>query len=153
MKTSSVKIVVGTSLFAMFLVFAPAVQARERACSAAGVAGAWGYTNAGSIPARGAFAFVSVGRAVLDASGKASGNQTTSLNGAIFQETITGSFTVNADCTGTAVVNVFQGQTLVRTSLLDLVFVDNMNEARGIVLSAGTAIGVSLRRISIASDD
>src|SRR5207237_3374231 len=112
MKTSSVKIVVGTSLFALLVGFAPAAQARDRSCSVARAAGAWGYTNAGSIPARGAFAFVSVGRALLDAAGKASGNQTTSLNGAIFQETITGSFTVNADCTGTAVVNVFQGQTL-----------------------------------------
>jgi hypothetical protein len=97
---------------------------------------------------------VSAGRAVLDAAGNVTGNQTTLIGGGQpSDETISGSFTVNADCTGTAVVNVFQGTTLVRTSFLDIVFVDNMNEARGIVVNAGTAITTNLRRISIDSDD
>jgi hypothetical protein len=132
---------------------APAAQARDRSCSAARAAGAWGYVNAGSIPARGNAAFVSAGRAVLTAAGTATGNQTTLIAGAPSDETISGTFTVNADCTGTAIVNVFQGTTLVRTSVLDLVFVDDMNEAHGIVVNAGTAITTSLRRISSNSDD
>jgi len=151
MKANSIRIAVGMSVLAMLVGFAP--EAEARACSAARATGVWGYTNSGSIPGRGVFAFVSVGRAILEASGRLSGNQTTSLNGALLQESVDGSFTVNPDCTGTAVVNVFQGKTLVRTSLLDLVFVDDMNEARAIILTTGTAISASLRRVSSEGDE
>ena len=151
MKTNSV-IAVGASLCAMLVGLAPAAQARARSCSQERAAGDYGYTNSGTIPARGGFDFLSVGRATLDAAGNISGDQTTSLNGIVVHETITGRFTVNADCTATAIINVFQGGTLVRSSPLDAVFVDDQNEIRAIVTTQGTAISVNIRRVFTAED-
>ena len=76
MRADSMKIAVGMGLFAMLVGFAPA-HARSRSCSQESAAGTYGYTNSGSIPALGVFAFVSVGQATLDAAGTISGNQTT----------------------------------------------------------------------------
>jgi hypothetical protein len=94
---------------AIFLValaeITPAAQGRS--CSLANVAGRYGYTTSGSIPTLGAFA--AVGAVTLEPSGNFSGTQTTSINGAVVAETVSGTYTVSADCTGAAIVNVFHG--------------------------------------------
>ena len=68
--------------------------------------------------------------------------QTTSVAGNSFDETISGTYTVNSDCTGTAVVNVYHGPTLARTTNLNLVWDDNQKEALAIFLTPGTAITI-----------
>jgi hypothetical protein len=73
-------------------------------------------------------------------------------NGVIVHETFSGTFTLNADCTGTAVVNVFQGGTLVRSSPLDFVAIDDQNEIHAIVLTEGTAVSATIKRISRADE-
>ena len=76
-----------------------------------------------------------------------SGEQTTSIAGNFFPETLSGVFTVNPDCTGTATVYVYHGTTLARTTGLNLVWDDNQKEIRVIFLSAGTAITVNARKM------
>jgi hypothetical protein len=127
---------------------APVAQAGS--CSLARVAGRYGYTTSGSIPTLGPFA--AVGHVTFDSSGHFDGAQTTSFAGTIFDETVSGTFTVNSDCTGTAVVNVYHSGVLFRTTNLDIVWVSNRNEIRAIFRTAGTAITVEAKRI-FSEDD
>jgi hypothetical protein len=99
---------------ALALGIVSAAQAGTQKCSLATVAGTYGLTTTGSIPAIGPVS--AVGLVTIDKSGNLSGSQTRSLNGALGDETFTGTATVNPDCTGTEVVQVFQDGALVRTS-------------------------------------
>jgi hypothetical protein len=116
--------------FALTMV-ATAQSPDRRHCSPASVAGKWAFTTNGSIPAIGPVA--AVGSYTADASGNITGSQTRSLNGGIADETFTGTSTVNPDCTGTDVIQVFQNGVLVRTSTLNVVYDDNQRETRAII--------------------
>jgi hypothetical protein len=125
---------------------APGME-RESSCSMQNVAGSYGYTSSGTIinPAVGPFA--AVGKIVFNPSGTFNGAQTTSIAGNFFDETISGTFSVNSDCTATAAVNVYDGSVLARTTNLKIVFDDDRKGARAIFLTTGTVITVSARRI------
>jgi hypothetical protein len=127
----------------------PAAQARS--CSLQGVSGRYGYTISGTIPTLGAVA--AVGHISLDAEGNVTGAQTTSFNGGIVKETLSGTYTVNADCTGSATINVFHSGVLVRTSIFDVVWDSNQRELRAIFLTAGTVLTVNGRKIFSEDED
>ena len=135
-------------LFASLIALAPAAQARS--CSLSGVAGAYGYTTSGSIPTLGAIA--GLGHITLDSAGNLTGAQTVSFNGTIVPETLSGTYTVNADCTGTATINVYHGGVLARTTNLNVVYVNEQRELRAIFLTAGTALTVNGRK-TFSDDD
>ena len=116
-----------------------------RKCSTASVAGKFGFTTTGSIPALGAVA--ATGIFTQDASGDITGTQTRSLNGDIADETFTGTATVNPDCTGTDTIQVFQSGVLVRMTTLHVVYDDNGREARAIFTSLVLPDGTSLPSI------
>lgn len=100
-------------------------------CSLTGTAGKYGFTlNGVVILPTGAVPIAAVGRAVLDASGNVSGTESRSVGGGFADETFTGTFAVNADCTGTATLQFFENGTLVRTSVLSVVFDNNEREIR-----------------------
>ena len=93
------------TLFALSV--APAAHANDgRRCSTDSIAGRFGFTTTGPIPAIGAVA--ATGVFTQDASGNITGTQTRSLNGDIADETFTGTATVNPDCTGTDTIQVFE---------------------------------------------
>src|SRR6266540_3063856 len=76
----------------------PALLADEQ-CSLRSIAGDYGYIVTGTRLPLGPAA--SVGTVHFDRDGNLSGTQTLSINGTIVQgEVLTGSFTVNPDCTG-----------------------------------------------------
>jgi len=102
-------------------------------CSAESIAGKWGYTYTGTIVGLGPVA--SVGSFSLDAKGALKGSQTRSFTGDVATETLWGSVTVNADCTGTATINVYLDGALERTSTLSLVFDHDQKELRAIFTS------------------
>ena len=54
------------------------------------------------------------------------------MGGGFANETITGSWTVNPDCTATVTVNIYESGTLVRTSVLAAVFVDHLSKIRAV---------------------
>jgi hypothetical protein len=142
MKRSIFSAICGAIFLAALAGIAPAAQARS--CSLQGVAGRYGYTTTGTIPTLGAVA--GVGHVTLDASGNLTGAQTVSFNGAIVPETLSGTYTVNADCTGTATINVYHGGVLARTTNINLVYVHEQREFRAIFLTPGTALTVNGRK-------
>jgi len=58
----------------------------------------------------------------LDAAGNATGTESRNVGGGFADETFSGTYTVNPDCTGTATINFFESEQLVRTSVLSLIF-------------------------------
>jgi hypothetical protein len=71
-----------------------------------------------------------VGRAALEASGNVTGTESRSVGGGFADETFTGTYTVNADCTGTATLKFYESGQLVRTSVLSIVFDSSAREIR-----------------------
>lgn len=131
-----------TCVVALALVAVSAAQAGTQKCTLATVAGTYGLTTTGSIPGIGPVA--AVGVVTLDKSGNISGSQTRSLNGAVADETFTGTFIVNPDCSGTEVVQVFENGVLARTSTLNLVFDNNGRSGRAIITSIVLSNGAQL---------
>lgn len=149
MKLNLARTSLGIILLAALVGMAPAVHARS--CKMDGVAGSYGYTVSGSIPTLGAVA--AVGHISLDASGNLTGAQTASFNGAIVPETLSGTYTVNGDCTGTATVNVYRGGVLNRTTNLNVVWDSNQRELRAIFLTAGTVLTAQGRKMFREEED
>lgn len=158
-RNTTVSVLGAVLVVTLVLSMAPTAQAGTHKCSLANVAGTSGFTTNGSIPGIGPVA--AVGLLTIDPSGKISGSQTRSLNGNIADETITGTATVNPDCTGTFVADVFQSGVLVRSSTLNVVWDDNARSARAIftsvVLPDGTKLPSVLtadaRRLFVLDDD
>jgi hypothetical protein len=131
----------------VFSVVASPLQAAQ--CSTAAVAGKWDYTYTGTIfTASGPLPAASVGHYRADAGGNLVGSQTRSVAGSSGVEEITGTYSVNKDCTGTATINVVVNGQVQRTAVLAVVWDNNLNHARGIfqslVLPDGTNVPVVL---------
>ena len=119
------------SAFAMFVLsMAPLAHAQQ--CSLAGAAGTYGFTGTGTLLLpTGPVPVAAIGKITLNADGSVSGTEARSIGGVFADETIgPGTWTVNPDCTGTLTAKVFESGVLVRTSVLSLVFDDNMREGR-----------------------
>ena len=54
------------------------------------------------------------------------------MGGGFANETVTGSWPVNSDCTNTVNVNIYESGDLVRTSVLAAVFVGNSSKIRAV---------------------
>lgn len=128
------------------LVLAPQ-QANASHCSTASMAGDWAYTYTGTIFTSAApLTAASVGRFSQDSSGNVTGIQTRSVNGDSALEDITGTISVNRDCTGTATINVQVDGQLQRTAVLALVYDADSNHVRiifqSLTLPDGTILPV-----------
>jgi len=118
------------SIATLYICMVPAVQAQENSCSTAKAAGDWGFTLSGTILLpTGPVPVAGVVRASIDTNGNATtATEARSVGGGFANETLTASWTVESDCTGSLTVNAFESGGLVRISVLSLVFVDNMRE-------------------------
>jgi len=145
MNRTIAQVAVGLAACGLFTALVPAAEASN--CSSANIAGTYGYTSNGSIVTPPFGPFVAVGVVTFDKSGTLSGAQVTSIAGNFFDETIEGPFTVNPDCTGSAVVSVYHGTTLARVTNLHIVWDDDRQEARGLFLTSGTAISIVARKM------
>jgi hypothetical protein len=85
-----------------------------------------------------------VGRAVLDDMGNVTGTESRSVGGGFADETFTGTYTVNPDCTGTATLAFSESGKLVRTSILSLIFDDHEREIRMVQKSLQLPTGAFL---------
>jgi hypothetical protein len=144
-KMSLARAAIGALLLATLVSIAP--TARAHGCSMFDVAGAYAYTSSGTIVTPAVGAFATVGHVTFSASGSISGAQTTSIAGNFFDETVSGTYSVNPDCTGTATVNIYHGTTLARSTNLNLVWDDNETDVRAIFLTAGTAITIDAKKM------
>jgi hypothetical protein len=116
-------------------------------CSNAKAAGDWGLTLTGTlILPTGPVPAAAVARARIDAAGNISGTEARNVGGGFANETITGSWNVNSDCTATLTVIIYESGVLVRTSVLSAVFVDDSSKMRAVqeslTLPDGTPIPV-----------
>ena len=134
-------------VFAMFVVSMASPSALAQQCSLAGAAGAYGFTGTGTLLlATGAVPIAAAGRLNLRVDGTLSGTEARSVGGDFANETLTGTWTVNASCRFTVTAKVFVSGALVRTSVLSGVLDENMTEARddqkSLTLPDGTNVPV-----------
>jgi hypothetical protein len=123
------------------------LQAEASHCSTSAAAGKWAYTYTGTIfTQNGPLPAASVGHFSADAAGNITGSQTRSVAGNSGVEDISGTISVNKDCTATATINVLVNGQVQRTAVLAVAYDNNMNHARGIfqslVLPDGTNVPV-----------
>jgi len=129
MKLNMTRILFGVIFFAA-LIGTPA-SAQARSCSLTDSAGNYGFTLTGVVILGTAPApIAAIGRATLDAGGNVSGTESRSVGGGFADETFTGTYAVNPDCTGTTTLNFYESGQLVRTSVLSIVFDNNEREIR-----------------------
>jgi hypothetical protein len=100
-------------------------------CSTETAAGDWSFTLTGTLIVQGGGVPVAAtGRFTADRDGNVTGEEARSVGGGYADETLTGNWTVNADCTSTLVVKIYESGSLVRISVVSLAFDDNSKEAR-----------------------
>jgi len=116
-------------------------------CSMAKVSGSYGYTTNGFVLApNGVFVpAAAAGRIDFDAQGNVSGTQTRVVAGSALAETYSGTYTVNADCTGDFNVVV---QPDTRTSSVHLVWTDNRKGISAVFTTPGFVLTATASRIS-----
>jgi len=134
---------------ALALSLAPTVKADDKGCSNAILRGTFAYTSTGAIATPPAIAgpFVEVGTQSFDGNGGTTATAMSSQNGNISPLTVTGTYTVNPDCTGTMTLQVtFPG---IPAFPLDVYFVvdDGGDEFQAIETDAGLVITRIGRRL------
>lgn len=132
------------SFFAIGLIVSLAAPAHAGGtCSLARAAGSWSLTDSGTVVGIGPR--VAVGVFKLDASGNLTdGEATSSLNGNIANETFSGSYTVNPDCSGSFDVKIYSGAEEVFEITAFTAFDNDMREMRAVFTSAVPPGGSSL---------
>jgi hypothetical protein len=127
-----------------FLVgLAPA--AHGATCSTSTVAGNWAATLSGVlIMPTGQVPVAAVIRATADTEGNLTGTEARSVGGDYADETLRGSWAVNADCTGTGTFNFYLAGQLVRVSAVTVVFDENSKQLRMIQKSLTLPDGTQL---------
>ena len=96
------------------------------------------------MPPTGAVSVAAVGIYTFDHAGKFSGTQNSSTGGKVSHDTKLGTYTVNADCTATLTLGVYDksGTTLLRKSVWEIVLVENATRMRGIMTSLVVVAGL-----------
>ena len=134
---------------AWFIAIALPAQATQ--CSLANVAGSYGYTFSGFVAIAPAFVpAAAAGRITFDGNGHVSGTQTRVVAGSSLDETYSGTYSVNPNCTGSFTVLV---EPDTRTSTIDLVWTDNTNGVSAVFTNPGFILTATGRRISPRETD
>jgi hypothetical protein len=123
------------SIATLYMSLAATAQAQGPSCSLALAAGKYGGSDSGTVISIGPRA--AVFQLTADASGNINGKVTASLNGSVTRTTLSGTYTVNPDCTGTTSFDEFdQLGNKILSATEDLVWDDNMREVRLVFTSA-----------------
>ena len=135
-----------TTLGLFLLLAAPGLHA---ACTNATAAGTYAFTTTGTlILPTGAAPVAAVGLITFQLNGNTTGSQDRSVGGVFAHETLTGTLTVNHDCTSSLVANVYDSSgNLVRISTISAVFVNNAKLIRGVFESVTLPDGTALPAI------
>jgi hypothetical protein len=128
-----------------------ALPAQASQCSLANVAGSYGYTTSGFVLFSGTFVpAAAAGRITFDGNGHVSGTQTRVVAGSSLDETYSGTYSVNPNCTGSFTVLV---EPDTRTSTVDLVWTENTNGVSAVFTTPGFILTATARRISPRETD
>jgi hypothetical protein len=111
------------TIVALALGLVSAASAQNKACTNATLKGSFGYSSTGTllesyVPSPFAGPFAEVGTQTFDGSGGTSATATLSSNGNIVSVTVTGTYTVNPDCTGTLTLLVSPFNATVHANLV-----------------------------------
>jgi hypothetical protein len=149
------------SIATLCMSMAGTALAANPACSLALTAGTYGVSDSGTVVGIGPRA--AIAQVTLDTAGNINGKVTASLDGSVTHTTLSGTYEVNPDCTGTTSFGEFDpstGNLLLKISL-DLVWEDNVREFRFIFTSVAlpdgtpiaTAINGSARKLFTQSSN
>ena len=145
MKRKFARTTLRTVVAVLCLSFSPAVYAAQT-CSTAKAAGTWEFSLEGTLFVPNPVPGAAAGRVSVDTAGNISGTEARNVGGGFANETVTGSWAVNSDCTGSFTVNIYESGVLVRTSVVAVVFFDHSNKIHGVqqslTLPDGTPIPV-----------
>src|SRR5205823_14707137 len=136
---------IGLALF-----IAVALPAHATQCSLANVAGSYGYTTSGFVRLGTFVPAAAAGRITFDGNGHVNGTQTRVVAGSSLDETYSGTYSVNPNCTGSFTVLV---EPDTRTSTVDLVWTDNTNGVSAVFTTPGFILTATARRISPRETD
>ena len=130
---------------ALALGLAPAAKADDKGCSSASLMGTFGFTSTGfrTAPTTLAGPIAQVGTQTFDGSGGTTATATFNQNGNTFKVTITGTYTVNSDCTGTFTLQV---SPIGITTRLSFVIDDTGTELLVICTDPGVVLTGTARR-------
>jgi hypothetical protein len=146
MKRSFAKTLTVTAITALALGIASTAYADDKGCTNATMRGTFAYTSSGSIasPPEIAGPFAEVGTQSFDGQGNTTAAVTLSQDGNILPVTVTGTYSVNSDCTGTMTLQVAPIDVTV-----DVFFVidDSGNGFQAIETDAGLVITRVGRRL------
>lgn len=108
------------ALTALALAISPAAKADDRGCSNVTLRGTFAFTSTGFItaPPEVAGPFAETGTQVFDGMGGTTAVITLSQNGNILPATVTGTYIVNPDCTGTFTLRVLPIDVTVHVSFV-----------------------------------
>jgi hypothetical protein len=146
MKRSFAKTLTVTAITALALGIASTAYADDEGCSNASLRGTFAYTSTGSIasPPEIAGPFAEVGTQTFDGTGATTAAVTLSQNGNILPVTVTGTYTVNPDCTGTMTLQV---SPIAVTVHVFFVIDDSLNGFQAIETDPGLVITRIGRRL------
>jgi hypothetical protein len=120
--------------------------AHGQSCSPARVAGTYGVADSGAVVGVGPRVAIAI--VTLDTAGNINGKVTASLAGSVTHTTLSGTYAVNPDCTGTTSFGEYDlSGNLILKVTLDLVWDDNMRQFRFIFTSVTLANGTSLQTV------
>ena len=151
-RTAIAQTLIITLATALALGIAPKAKAQGLGCSNASLRGTFAYTSTGFITAPPPIAgpIAEVGTQTFDGNGNTTATATLSGNGTLYQLTITGTYTVKSDCTGTFTLQVtFPPATGIGTIPVPVFFViDGFGtEFQAIETGPGNVITRTGRRI------
>ena len=137
------------ALFALGLIVnlaAPVYADDAHTCSRARVAGTYGVLDSGTVIGVGPRAALAL--LTLDAAGNIYGTVTASLNGAVTSGTVSGTYAVSPDCTGTTTFSEYDSSgNLLITATVALVWDSDMQEFRFLFTSAVLPDGTALATV------
>ncbi len=149
-RSSSAKTFALAAITGLALSVAPAAKADDKGCSNTSLQGTFAFTSTGFItaPAERAGPVGEVGTQTFDGKGGTTGSATLSANGNILQLTLTGTYTVNPDCTGKFNVQVAVLGGPVFPLEVFFVIADNGAEFHGIETGTGLVVTRIARKLS-----
>jgi hypothetical protein len=132
-------------LVATLLTSIAATAQAGNACSFVRAAGKYATSDSGTVVGVGPRAADAL--LTLDTAGNIGGPVTASLNGGVNHSMLSGTYTVNRDCTGKATFTETDlSGTLILTATVDFVWVNNMREIMfiftSVTLANGTPLGI-----------
>ncbi len=135
-----------TFFAAAFLSTTATAQGATGACSFLRAAGIYGFSDSGTIVGIGPRA--AVGSLTFDAAGNIIGKVTASLSGSVSNTNLSGTYSVNPNCTGTATFSESdQSGNLILTATVQVVWDDGMREARFLFTSVKLSDGTPLATV------